>query len=233
MNLGTVALKSVHRENFIPSTLGSEADVPSAIIVSHPRINRAPSRASITASDDYFSISDYASDLSILDESTTANRWKTPPQARSPDSPAPAKIQPETITSTNRVTRTKSKTTAPLVVRFTDREMETPHPADSSSQPSHRTREPRDRGGPTPGVDDTPYIRFAIEQLTRDEEVNALQRPGTASTASTYDVQRIVPDEGLGYYSHGAVATTRQPEEVESPMSRSRSTYSSSTRVHG
>lgn len=29
----------------------------------------------------------------------------------------------------------------------------------------------RERNAPTPGVDDTPYIRFALDQLTRDQEV--------------------------------------------------------------
>ena len=34
---------------------------------------------------------------------------------------------------------------------------------------------------PTPGVDDTPYIRFAIDQLTRDEELLGARRPETGS----------------------------------------------------
>ena len=31
---------------------------------------------------------------------------------------------------------------------------------------------------PTPGVDDTPYIQFAIDQLTRDEELMGRRRVG-------------------------------------------------------
>lgn len=57
---------------------------------------------------------------------------------------------------------------------------------------------------PTPGVDDTPYIRFAIEQLTRDEEVRGIGREGgrySMESDSIYPVERIVPDEGLGYLS--------------------------------
>ncbi|KAK5111898.1 hypothetical protein LTR62_004630 [Meristemomyces frigidus] len=34
----------------------------------------------------------------------------------------------------------------------------------------------RDMSPPTPGVDDTPYIRFALDQLTRDEEVRGSRR---------------------------------------------------------
>ncbi|KXT15539.1 hypothetical protein AC579_6528 [Pseudocercospora musae] len=34
----------------------------------------------------------------------------------------------------------------------------------------------RERDAPTPGVDDTPYIHFALDQLTRDEEVRGSRR---------------------------------------------------------
>jgi len=34
---------------------------------------------------------------------------------------------------------------------------------------------------PTPGVDDTPYIQFAIDQLTRDEELTGKRRDGLPS----------------------------------------------------
>ena len=44
----------------------------------------------------------------------------------------------------------------------------------------------RGQSPPTPGHDDTPYIRFALDQLTRDEEVNRESRkyPGSASAAA-------------------------------------------------
>lgn len=53
----------------------------------------------------------------------------------------------------------------------------------------------------TPGMDDTPYIRFAIDQITRDEEVRGSRvYPKVATTADEdYPVERIVPDDGLGY----------------------------------
>jgi hypothetical protein len=56
-----------------------------------------------------------------------------------------------------------------------------------------------DCASPTPNSDDTPYIRFAIDQITRDEDVKENQRPGTGTSADSYPVERIVPDEGLGY----------------------------------
>lgn len=38
---------------------------------------------------------------------------------------------------------------------------------------------------PTPGVDDTPYIRFAIDQLTRDEEVVGPRQPEAVNEVSS------------------------------------------------
>lgn len=38
----------------------------------------------------------------------------------------------------------------------------------------------REKDAPTPGVDDTPYIHFALDQLTRDEEVRGSRQYGIA-----------------------------------------------------
>lgn len=54
----------------------------------------------------------------------------------------------------------------------------------------------------TPGVDDTPYIRFAIDQLTRDEEVRGSRKypaGGRASNTESYSVQPLIPQEPVGY----------------------------------
>jgi hypothetical protein len=59
-----------------------------------------------------------------------------------------------------------------------------------------------DTSPPTPNTDDTPYIRFAIDQLTRDQDIRATERPTTGSSADSYPVDRIIPDHGLGYVSH-------------------------------
>lgn len=56
--------------------------------------------------------------------------------------------------------------------------------------------------GVTPGTDDTPYIHFAIDQLTRDEEVRGSRAyphlPG-AYPDSTDRLNTQVYDQGLGY----------------------------------
>ena len=50
---------------------------------------------------------------------------------------------------------------------------------------------------PTPGVDDTPYIQFAIDQLTRDEEV-AGSRHHSRREELYYNPERRRPDQSRG-----------------------------------
>lgn len=65
-----------------------------------------------------------------------------------------------------------------------------------SASSSHKPLNKEPISPSTPGVDDTPYIQFAIEQLTRDEEVNEARLLASPSRES-YSVERIVPDERL------------------------------------
>lgn len=82
-------------------------------------------------------------------------------------------------------------------------------------------------GPPTPGVDDTPYIRFAIDQLTRDEEVRGSRRypfpvdpRGSIATAPGNPFE----DPDTGYVGrrdddnnqHGPAAS-RQPLRLQTP----------------
>lgn len=67
----------------------------------------------------------------------------------------------------------------------------------------------------SPGVDETPYMRFAIEQLTRDEELMGRGRQGSIDDTD-YPVERIVPDEGLGYYTASA-GQAQAPEPPKKP----------------
>jgi len=72
-------------------------------------------------------------------------------------------------------------------------------------------------GDISPGIDDSPYIRFAIEQLTRDEELLGSGRQGSI-TSTDYPVNRIIGDEGLDYYGDPAPPTEPpiQPERLPS-----------------
>ena len=52
---------------------------------------------------------------------------------------------------------------------------------------------------PTPGADDTPYIQFAIDQLTRDEELLGRSRDGVYSqdVAPIYGEEMATPEDVL------------------------------------
>ena len=83
-------------------------------------------------------------------------------------------------------------------------------------------RVPSDYAGPapTPGLDDTPYVQYALNQLTREEEANKPVRQDSVSTmGDSYPVDRLVWDEGLGYFTR-----TRTPIRHEIPQ---RPTYQS------
>lgn len=64
---------------------------------------------------------------------------------------------------------------------------------------SRRTLGNNTRTAPTPGVDDSPYIHFAINQLTRDGEDARLGRRDSAMS-NNYPTDRLVWDDGLGYF---------------------------------
>lgn len=71
----------------------------------------------------------------------------------------------------------------------------------------------------TPGHDTTPYIRFAIDQLTRDEEVRGSRvYPEVRQYEEDYPVERIVSDDGLGYMAQEQ-ETQRRMSQHMSPNS--------------
>lgn len=105
----------------------------------------------------------------------------------------------------------------PSVVNFNETE---PVQEKPSSREAFRSRQTADSevSPTTPGLDDGSIIRFAIEQLTRDEETLGRRRQGAPSDES-YPVDRIIPDEGLGYYGHSQ-RSTRHEREVSDPPTR-------------
>ncbi|TVY23150.1 hypothetical protein LHYA1_G007882 [Lachnellula hyalina] len=84
----------------------------------------------------------------------------------------------------------------PLVVRFDEEQIRSTEVASSNKAKAERMKV--DPSPPTP-IDDTPYIRYAIDQLTREENAKPIQRPSTSTSSESYPVDRIVPDLGLGY----------------------------------
>ncbi|KAI4288932.1 MAG: hypothetical protein L6R35_001807 [Caloplaca aegaea] len=160
---------------------------------SRPALVHSISKQSVTASDDFYSLS---SGESSQDEKSTVRRYDTPPLYTIPE-PCRRKEGTDLKQPTVRaVTRT------PPIVPQTgpSRGSQQLHkvkrkPLSTESSPTYSNNEVI--SPPTPGVDDTPYIQFAIEQLTRDEEVNEAfsSHPYGAPSRLSHPVERVIPDE--------------------------------------
>lgn len=181
---------------------------------SRPQLVKSTSKQSVTASDDYYSLTEESSG----DDRTTVLRYETPPMHRQPSRDA---LQSEAK---------QSEATIPTIrpVKHKDPDDEEMarksgieghkikrKPVSSSSSSSEGTviRKPIDEvSPPTPGVDDTPYVHFAIDQITRDQEVTYQDGGSEAS----YPVERNIADEGLGYYP----SRNYNPSRAQRPQDR-------------
>ena len=91
-------------------------------------------------------------------------------------------------------------------IRFVEEETNTGEPlADENMKTWKASR--AEISPPTPGVDDTPYIQFAIDQLTRDEELTGRRRDGIPSG----DVSPIEEDRESTFHNDDYIG---QPEPV-------------------
>ena len=70
----------------------------------------------------------------------------------------------------------------------------------------------------TPGVDDTPYVQYAIEALTRRDRESAYSADGSSSSEGLYDtIPRYMP-QGLGYgYSNGYPGPSQPQQQQQNP----------------
>lgn len=130
----------------------------------------------------------------------TVIRWQTPPSpSRSPEQHSSLEtLRPrefEHLSASNEATFPRG----PFSVRFDEDQIRSDEAQGSRKERRMFDELDLDSNPPTP-TDDTPYIRFAIDQLTRDDDIRAIQRPGSLGSSDSYPVERIVPDEGLGYY---------------------------------
>lgn len=184
---------------------------------STPRLVHTNSKQSITASDDYYSLT---SEGSSNDDRNIVQRYQTPPlRMRSADPSRDALQSEATIPTVRPVKHQDPGDDEKPEVPIRNEQHRIPRkPVSSSSSDGTIVRRPVSEviSPPTPGVDDTPYIQFAIDQLTRDEEVAGLRHPGNSST---YPVERIIPDEGLGYYGTRQQGQPHRPQDTrtESP----------------
>jgi Protein of unknown function (DUF3433) len=192
-----------------------------AVRSGQPRIEHQPSFQTIRsvgnaveASDEYYSFSEgYATEDDSLDERITAMRWGTPPQQRvlnsekeniiprndslNGESEATLPIKPQ------RAQQKAKRPQTPLMVRFNEAPapVRRPENARTSTNSTLGTRAIKQNytSPPTPGVDEGPIIRFALDSLTRDGGPD-----DGDSIEELYPVDRIIPDMGLGYLAEEA-----------------------------
>ncbi|KAL9122145.1 MAG: hypothetical protein Q9187_001299 [Circinaria calcarea] len=164
MNLGSVHLNTVN--------------------TSKPHLAHTPSKQSVAASDDYYSFSDHASEVSAESDRTTIVRYRTPPsQMRSPNTSRDLLQVQHAQPMTGSEENLDMERRTPRTARFDNEAiLRNPEPTARNS----RTWRPSvsEVSPPTPGVDDTPYIQFAIDQLTRDEELLGRRRQRAGSEDS-------------------------------------------------
>lgn len=175
---------------------------------SKPQLLHQRFQPSIATSDDYYSLSSSASDTSTTSNKsnkssksskvTVVRYYAIPPPHIPSKQSSPQHSRPNLVESSQssdnmkgRRTPTPRPSTA-NTVRFGENQV-----CEISPRPDADPRQ--DSNAPTPGVDDGPYICFAIDQLTRDEGVTGVGRHGSVAS-SDYPVERIVGDQGLGYY---------------------------------
>lgn len=175
MNLGDANLKSVNSTylNALTAPTYLRFDNLSA---SKPQLLHSTSKRSVAASDDYYSLSEPASDPSSGDDRATVLRYKTPPLQ------IPSANQSRDLL---RVDQTPPKDrdipaldTTSRSIRFVEQPAHEPDSRAAGDNMKAWKSSKSDVSPPTPGVDDTPYIQFAINQLTLDEELTGRRRIG-------------------------------------------------------
>ncbi|KAF1947279.1 hypothetical protein EJ02DRAFT_365501 [Clathrospora elynae] len=182
--------------------------------VSQPQLSHQSSKqsvaASLAASEGYYSVSENASSSS--DERKPL--FQTPPSRHQTPAQSHEHLLPQTeapITSLRGIGIPRQHP-APS---YMHERPQSPAVSTIAEESRPATREARrsqllsgmdaDSQATTPGQDTTPYIRFAIDQLTRDEEVRGSRiypedRPAVdEDDEDDYPVERIVHDNGLGY----------------------------------
>ncbi|KAF2197742.1 hypothetical protein GQ43DRAFT_402394 [Delitschia confertaspora ATCC 74209] len=191
--------------------------------VSRPQLVHSDSQQSIAASEDYYSVSEKPSSTSDDRSKTAVPRYHTPPSRIITPGQSHDQLQEaaNTVTYLRGAGRARQHLEPPQAARGNsadagDNSHSSGGTAVSTILQDYMERPPEEIGqqppemerpspSTTPGVDETPYIRFAIDQLTRDEEVRGSRHYPVSNieeeerSEEDYPVERVVSDEGLGY----------------------------------
>ncbi|KAG0650538.1 hypothetical protein D0Z07_3078 [Hyphodiscus hymeniophilus] len=149
---------------------------------------------------------------SSISAAETVIRWETPPsRVRTPQRSSETLRQSSKRQSIGANEAAYASNT-PLVVRFDEEQIRS-----DEVEASKKERSPKkmddvslESEPPTPGTDDTPYLRFAIEQLTRDQEIRAAQRSISERSSDSYPVERIIPNHLRDDYIQPGTVHTRE-----------------------
>ncbi|KAH8690576.1 hypothetical protein BGW36DRAFT_388990 [Talaromyces proteolyticus] len=200
-----------------------------AVNSSKPQLSHQESKLSVAASDDYFSVSSGQSSTKSSNSKVTVIHYATP-QSHLPSHSSSAQHSQADLTQSKSAEKMKDHSAAAAAPSPAQSTRPTSRPVTSNTVRFGETRvneisprrqqiqDPRQHiSGTTPGVDDTPYLRFAIDQLTRDEEVKGVARQASV-TSTEYPVERVIGDENLGYY-HRTGPTTVEIRKTTSRQS--------------
>ncbi|MCJ1285400.1 hypothetical protein MMC26_004740 [Xylographa opegraphella] len=144
---------------------------------SRPQLLHSDSKRSVTASDDYYSLSEPASEPSSGDDPAAIVRYGTPPSQM--HSPHPSRDLLRSGTTSPRRKELPAIDTTSKSIKFVEKDRTNTDTAAMGNMKTWKSTK-SDVSPPTPGVDDTPYIQFAIDQLTRDEELTGRRRVGVS-----------------------------------------------------
>ncbi|KAL4778681.1 hypothetical protein BJX76DRAFT_352423 [Aspergillus varians] len=188
---------------------------------SRPQLFRTESQQSAAASDDYYSLSSRTTTTRSASGASrvTVMRYATPNSYPVSRASSPA-VSRTLLAPPGPVPRAEQKLEVPAERRETFVTQ-----IDSASQSTENRKahlslsldgvsggEPvRDRyagRGPTPGTDDSPYIRFAINQLTREEEEPS--RRSSESGRGLIPAERLVWDGSLGHFVRAVTPAAQQ-----------------------
>ena len=161
------------------------------LIASRPQLVHSTSKQSVTASDDYYSLT---SDQSSNEDRPSRVRYETPPLHNRPEQPAREQTTSPLGHQSQEEQEGQKSANAPASPHTEGHTIKR-KPVSVSSDGTAVQRPLSEGSPPTPGVDDTPYIQFAIDQLTRDEEVAGSRRHSLVQHSKIDTIGKTEPDE--------------------------------------
>ncbi|CAO2657611.1 Nn.00g037370.m01.CDS01 [Neocucurbitaria sp. VM-36] len=216
--------------------------------VSQPRLSHQGSKqsivASLAASEGYYSLSENASSES----GERKPLFQTPPSHQRTPAESHEHLLPSTetpITSLRGVGIPRQNPQPPQPAYIHERPQSPSVSTIAEERPGTQgTRRSQVRSdmdsdslATTPGQDTTPYIRFAIDQLTRDEEVRGsriypeVRSPVYEEDEEDYPVERIISDDGLGYMAQEQRTQQRMSQYIPPKPQRQPSTRNANAQI--